>query len=1123
MTRQPDSVRNYHLYRYLLGRLAISRKKDGSPNNKQTGQRVGDESIRKILPAILANQTEWNTAVEKHKKYESTTTGQLVEMLSALRESLIQDYRSHDITYDRILGPEEILTALYQLVELTPSERKQLGLPIGDKLTLLKQTLLSLQAKGRAENYEAVFRAYKEAVGLRFAGSDDAITTLDEVYSLIESAVRAELAHLPHRTAVYPTSQTRIPSNKDTMTELSRKAQREVRRLLVRSGNTQAFFKDSNADHAYISEYLQSAFVRKLSQTVVQNERLTYQFPVFLKRLTIKSRGPLPFSDTSLGIERFSSTYPRLLDTGLQELDGSAEHKLSGDIPNPSDYELASQSAAKVTLHFYVKVPAYYQSVVPQTFKKLVSDSADNGCSFLRVDFTYSSTGVGGTLSHIVKVINALLLSGIPCLSHFFPIAHDVTSTQTIIRDNVSSPVWAHSLVKLCHRQSVSDALWSFREEGGEALSTYDNFSFGDPIGHGDFCGFDFLLAQAQSALNARLRAIYNTGINPEDYIRELCEKVERETALEHAWKKLHSYPFSVMAMVGSIHEAILSPTFQKPRKNLEIGDSKIYFDAYLSIAEALLSEGAYKAAYRNLKRVSVLEDYGDENLISNGDRKLTQGAQTFISSSLIIRYLICKAFYYYLYDLEEWDNTYWKEEFPSGVSRQQLITRAWETLALAQKHIKARLDKYVVIGEISQGTFHPHYHLLSRIYLLRARLLTFFPRLVPKSDTLLPTEDFHGRQRTAASIHWGKLFLLEKARLYTAADGDSDAYTYYAALQSCYYLTVAFENPENTQLTNRKTEVTRQLTRQHCLDWARKLRDHALLTYARTGRTCYNAIKEKSGLPGEFEDHGRYSIEKLPAIFEDRGLQREISQSESDQFLTLDVSLLAISSDRLPRLTSKYPQSSIYLYGTNSCHLFFVRGLYLLCSDESEEFESTDGPIDWEDKLRVAGRLFDLAWAIAEDGCVMERESGTKQKQIKRSFKSDYDSGQYVTREITSVRDLYPRRVNEIADIAKIFSATCMMLKTYLLPAESRGDIFQDIDDIFEMVHGKYRFKEDRNELLKCLLLRQERYNGHIEVFLKETRDVIKRFKPELGTAYVNVTEHRDALLKEIFGTLIR
>ncbi len=1123
-SRQPDSGRSYRLYRYLLGRLAISRRSDGSPNNSQTAQRVGDDALRRIISAVLADEDTWHQSVSANSNTAKVTTGRLVEMLGTLKETLAEDYKAYDEHYSRVLTTEDVLIALYQLTELSPEERQRLDLPVGDKLTLLQQTLLSLQTKDGTENYEAIFKAYKEAVGLEFTPSGAPVSNLNQVNDLIEGSVRAALSYLPKRPTRFR-DQLKEPGNEDTIIELSRKAQREVRRLLVRSGNTQFLLVDNAANHPFISRYLQPAFIRKLSQTVVNNQRLTAQLPVYLKQVTIEARGPLPFFDTSLGEDKRSSPYPRLLNVSLQELDGNTEHVLLNDeIPSPSDYELASQEVNKLTLGFYLKVPDSYESVIPDTFKTISSDCIEAQRPYYRVDFTYSSTGVGGTLSHIVKVINKTLLSDIPCLSRFFPIAHDVTSTQTIIKENVSSPIWAHSLVKLCHNRSVGQALRVFEESD----SPYDDFSFGDPTGRGDFCGFDFLIAQAQSSLQARLQAICNTGIDPDAYIQQLCGKVERQLMLKRAWQKLKYYPFSSMAMVGTIRDTILGTTFKA--RSLNRDDANIYFDAFLSIAEALLEEGAYRAGYCNLKKIEIIETYARDSLALTGSADVNGDRSEVFSSHLTVRYLICKATYYYLYDLQE-NNPKYSREFLSDLTRQQLVIKAWETLDLAEEHVKARLKKYIVIGEVSQGTFTPHYKLLSRIYLLRARLLTFFPRLVPTSEEWLPTENFSGQQRTEASVHWGKIYLLEKARLYVAADGESEAYTYYAALQSCYYLTAAYADSENVKLSDPNTRSTRTLSRDHCLVWAKRLRDHALLTYTKIGRQCYNAIKEKSGLPDTFEPYGRYDIERLPAIFEDRGLEKNREVSDDNEFLTLDISLLAISKEDIPKLTADTADKSIYLFGTNTCHLFFARGLYLLCSDTTEEFEKdeVEDPIDWVSKLALAKRLFNLAWAIAEDGCKIERnrEKGIKNKKITRSFKENATATQYSSREIDSVRDLYPRRVNELADIGKIFSAACMTLQLHILPTKERSSVVKDIDKIFAMLHGEYRLQS--NPLLKAPLFRQKRYNGHLEDFLINTRRVLESHRPQRSTltasepaADEEMQAHRDRLMKALFATLL-
>ncbi|MEM6450627.1 MAG: hypothetical protein AAF703_09970 [Cyanobacteria bacterium P01_D01_bin.105] len=1117
--RQADSTRGYLLYRYLLGRLAISRSNKGAPNNQQTARRVGDNNLRKIISAVLADEETWHQTVSLKSRDAGLTTGRVAEMLGELKASLAAEYRAYDLDYSRVLTANDILVALYHLTELAPDERSRLGLPVGDKLTLLKQTLLSLQLKDGSANYESIFKAYKEAVGLEFTSSEKALENLNQVNDLIEHSVRAALQHLPDRPRRFH-KQRSEPSSEDIIQELSRKAQREVRRLLVRSGNTQVFLVDNETKHPFISHYLPPAFIQKFSKTIVSNERLTAQLPVHLKQITIEARGPLPFTDTSIGSHQYRNTYPRLLDPYLQELDGHVEHALIDEIPSPSDYELASQGVTKLTLSFYIKIDNDYESVVPDVFSTLAS-STEQPYPYRRVDFDYSSTGIGGTLSHIIKVINTTLIQDIACLSRFFPIVRDVASTQTIIRDNVSSPIWAHSLVKLCHNRAVGQALWVYEDN---KPSSSEEFSFGDPIGQGDFCGFDFFIAQAQSAVQARLQAILNTGINPTDYIQQLCEKVERQLTLKRARQTLTYYPFSSMGMIGIIHQKVLKDKFK--HRALCSTDAGVYYDAFLSITEAFLDEGAYRAAYHNLKKLELLDTYAVQSLAPKNSANIDINSCEVFSSQLIIRYLLCKATYYYLYDLNGPIDEHIQREFSAQVTRQQLVKKTWHILESAQEHVKARLKKYLVVGEVSQGTFSPHYKLLSRIYLLRARLLTFFPRMVPNAESYLPTENFSRQQRTKASVHWGKLYLLEKARLYIAAEGDGESYAYYAALQSCYYLTAAYTDPQQLILSEQEAGKTHSFDRDHCLSRAKRLKDHALLAYARTGRLCYNAIKEKSGQPEEFDEYGRYFIEKLPAIFEARGRHRGRKVSDNNEFLTLDISLLAIKPETLSHITTNPPSKTIYLFGTNACHIFLARGLYLLCSNDNEEFRRSsapEDPVDWPSKLELAGRLFDLAWAIAEDGCGLARDEVDPQKKsITRSFKTGTHRSQYTSREIDSVRDLYPRRVSEVADIGKIFSAACMVLKLKLLPETDRLPLLEDMNKLISMIHGEYRFEKKR--LLQEIFLEQSRYNGHLEHFLSSAQVALRAHLPNSAAPATSkeMYGHRDELMKALFSTLL-
>ncbi len=1106
-----DSWRIYHLYYYLCGSLAMSRKTaDQQPNAQGIEKRLGKSGFRKVVKTLFSKDRTWQGNLEKASK---VTTGSVVAMLSELRSNLDAEYTKHQEPYSRVLTTEDILIALHKLIELTPQEREQLRLPMGDGLTLLQQMLLTLQTGGGVENYEVIFRAYKEAVGLNFSSTSFVNHNLDEIDTLISETVQNSLEYLPDRQSHPGSGSSRFPSKSETCRDLTLKAQREIRRLLARSGNTQAFLPDNATGHPYIRHYLQPAFVRKLAETVVNNERLTDRFPVYLKRVTMEACGPLPFADRNLGSLELDNAYPSLLNSDLQRLDKKTNFELVNGLPGPSDYELASQEATKIVVEFYIKVPTTYECSVKEIFDTLVSNNAYTNKQYQRVDFALSSTGIGGTLSHVIKVINIALLEDIPCLNAFFPIAHDVTSTQSIIRDNVSSPLWAHSLVKLCHKETVGKALQSFQGSS----SSYDRFAFGDPIGHGDYCGFDFLLSQVQASLQSRLQAIRNTGVSPKKYIAELCQRTERLLALKQAWSYLKGYPFSSMAMIGTIHRSIIKSVFGK--RKLSKTDPNIYFDAYLSIAEVLLDEGAYKASYTYIRDLEILDTYVQQGLTTaQNSNNAENNAFEIFSGTLVIRYLICLANYYYVYDTENTDRRYLPPGCAHDINRQVLVQKAWETLKQAQQHTEVRLKKYIVTSEVSQGTFHPHYELLGRIYFIRAKLLTFFPQFVLKDEQSLPTENFSGQHRTRASVHWGRLFLLEKARLHAAANGSSEVYAYYASIQSCSYLFAAFDAEENLELSSHIGN--KRLNRSSCLEWAKLLRDHALLAYSEMGLRCYYEIKEKSGLPEESDAYGHYHIDKLPAIYESRNLEPTATHNRENTFLTLDMSLLGIDVKNISKLTPNHPTHNIYLFGTNACYLFFVRGLYLLCSDSTDEFKESS-EIQWEPKLKRALRLLDMAWAVADTGCSITRTKQTSKniRKISRSFTSKRNTNQYTSNEIESVQDLYPRRVSEIAALGKIFSAACMVLLLGVIPSKERAVMNTNIDNLLGMLHDSDRL----SPTLRAHLARQKRYDGNLREYLSDSSNIIKRYATELSRSSnpIDLKTCRDTFVKELFAVL--
>ncbi|MGJ3253853.1 MAG: hypothetical protein ACFE0J_22375 [Elainellaceae cyanobacterium] len=1114
-----DNQRIYHLYHYLFACLAMKQKADGKPNYTAISTRLGDnKDLRKTISRLLQEERTGQSEIADADiiKGSNVTTGDIVAMLIKLRQRLQSDYQQHDEPYTRVLTLEDILTVLYGLIELTPEERQELGISVGDGLTLLQRALLILQTIGGLENYEMIFRVYKSAVGLDCTRAEPVLQDLEQVDELIVKTVETAMSYLPDRQK-YSRDRQSFPGREETVLELTQKAQREIRRLLARSGNQQSPVTGNTVVNSYIRHYFQPAFVSKLAQTVVANERLTDQYPVYLKRITIEACGPLPFADKELGILQVDGPYPALLHPALKRLDQEIYIETSGVLPGPGDYELASQEAMRVTAEFYVKVPEDYQSVVERVFLKIASGNRR------RIDFSLSSTGIGGALSHVIKVINTALLADIACISNYFPIAHDVTSTQDIIRDNVPSPVWAHSLVKLCRKETVGRTIQSCSDKN---LRSYEEFAFADPIGHGDYCGFDFLASQAQAALQARLQAVRNTGVSPSDYIRHLCQRTEHRIALDDAWSYLQGYPFSSLAMIGVIDQEILRPNVGD--RPLTKDDPYVYFDACISVIEALLDEGSYRRARQYLERLSVIDTFVQQGLTVT-HQSIAGDRPTFevFSGTLIVRYLLCIANYCYIYDTNNRDERYLPPGCTSDINREGLIRRAWTALDQAQQHIGIRLRKYVVINEISQGTFYPHYCLLGRIAFLRSKLLLFFPLFVPKDDRL-PTDRFSGLRRTNASIHWGRLFLLEKARLYAAANGDSEQYACYASMQCWAYLIAVHASLDDLTLpggsTGNRNPRSQTLSREQCLDWAKQMRNHALISYADTGRRCYYQIKEKSGLPNENDEFGPYRIQKIPAIYEARGSEYEELSSMPGSFLVFDMSLLAVNPNDLPKISPNHPIQTIYLFGTNACYLFFARGMYLLCSDASEEFKdpaSPNTPIRWDSKLKHATRLLNMSWAIAEEGGEIHKQGQEEIIfDITRKLAIDTRANEYTSQDINSVRDLYPRRITEIADLGKVFSAVCMVLRLHIADSEERDELFKDIQTLLDTLHSAHHLTRP----LRALLARQNRHNGHLENYLSRAKAVIIRYIevardiPE----NINLKDHRDSLLRELFSALL-
>ena len=560
-------------------------------------------------------------------------------------------------------------------------------------------------------------------------------------------------------------------------------------------------------------------------------------------------------------------------------------------------------------------------------------------------------------------------------------------------------------------------------------------------------------------------------------------------------------------------------------------------FDANLVIIETFLQEGMYRRAYGYLRRLKpALGRLAQQSTtwyesLQNPHASASQSIQfENFSGSLLVRYQLCWATYYYLLDRSHDRATpQYFDQLPPNADERSIIQAAWEAVNKAEDLAAVRLEKYLIINEISQGTFHPHYHLLAQIYFLRLRLLLFFPQLAPSDTRYLPVDL---RRRTTNSIYGGCLYLLEKARLYAACDGNKELYACYTAYQSCIYVMASFLDRE---LTLAQGDRESRLSPQDCMKWAHQLRDHALLSYAETGRHCYYQIKEKSGISQSLSRgvYGKYSIAEIPPIREMLNQDEEKPGLHENGILYIDMELLSIPRECCHSLEdSGDPKERIYLFGSNACYLLFARGLYHLCSNDRKEFEtslSAGSPTaaEWDQKFSRAYQLFNYACTMAEDGGTLRSVEGEAEGiRVDRNFsptEATVEAEEQLSAYAKSVRDLYPRRVTEIAELAKIFMATSALLRLHVSLDGSLEHQERLRNDFASPISTLYRESFcEAGDLTAEVLKDQPRFNGHLEPFLSRCvqilQDELQRVLPLAEAAVLQISDQRNRILRRVF-----
>ncbi len=669
-----------------------------------------------------------------------------------------------------------------------------------------------------------------------------------------------------------------------------------------------------------------------------------------------------------------------------------------------------------------------------------------------RIEFYEDAMGVGSPLSHAIAAINRALLWDIPSLKDYIPIAKEVMIYHEIVGSSTNGSVWSHYVVGLCKRSEIKYAL-----EHDKDSCTIENIS------SSDCCGFDILEVSAKAAFYARLRAIKQTGISPEDYISELRTKLEKVKDLRAGEKLLNDYPFSREAMRSILREKLLCGCYEEDENGYPIPESVkkepwrlIEYEAHLSITEAYFKEGLYAIGKKYLDCIEPhTEDY-DSNPINK---------------IILARYHLCYFRYHYLTDLAN-------PNHPNN-NRNIAVNNANENLDFAYKHLKEYVHKCKLIDELPHINFYDFFGVMSKLYAHRAKLNLF----MSKESIDKPIE------------------LFEEARMCAVRSGNSSLYSMWSAYQSWCYLIAAYDDKNIN-------------TKEEYIDRAKRLLGHALQSYQKTGRSYYESIKQKSGkMSGSSsntqnnEPYGKIQIQGIPLIreFESQNKERAfesenkaVGYNHDEGSLTLDMSYLSVDC-------GNSDGEETLLFGTQSSMLIFAMAMLELCKYNDDNSSTIS-----EDRIQTAKKMFGYSWSFAADGLGNKNADGS----YDRLFKIDKDIPQSLNKDLESqyLRGLYPHRLTQFADFGKIYFIVCeLILLSQPSSERDRDERWKYIENLLTNLQGS----ESEAEKIEG---DQKRYNGHLQEHFEAIHKYVNSFKTLIGSRQsIPLTTIRNIVVRDI------
>ncbi|MCA2682764.1 MAG: HypX (modular protein) [Microcystis sp. M038S2] len=1061
-----DRKRDAAVYLHLLNNLTdLDISEDNpKPNEYKIAKQWGQNRIfvRRVLRSVMGERYQEK---EREERIPSLSLGKLVTILTSL-EAYWQgeSAKNKDSLAQKMINKftqQEKERVLKKYAQLSLDERKKLGLLVHPEAGLLEQLKEIITDEIQQDSLDVV-SFYKQAINLyssqkqqhSYLKSLDANDHLDidEYFKLVNQITEYIQPRLKKYYQHLSTN-----SEQEIIKDLVDKILREVSRTEFQAGLRQIktvveqcpdFVKNN-----LTSDSISNLFLESLSNSIIKNNLLGDKFPVYIDYLEIEKVKPLPLK---LYRGKTGLINPYFLDDPEDE----NEYYAQG---------LEKQIAYRVRVYFYVYPPENWKPKptleileISQFFKQEESNN--------RLEFCEEVVGVGSPIAHITTAINRFLFEGIDILKKpegegYLPVTQKIVSEDKVIGNTRNSAVWSYSLVKLCKQKDVKNSL---KDE-----IDYNQIVADQELATGEFYGFDLLESAAKSALHARLRAIEKTGIDSQQYLQQLCQRIEEKYILKKAENWIKFYPFSLRAMQDYLEKKLFKDKYRNwdERNFKEVNNnqawSMVAYEAHLAITQVYLQEGLYRIAKKYLE---VIKPHIEDGRL---DDKL-----------LVSLYHICLFDYHFYTDLED--------EERDHQERGSAIRKAEECLNIAEEYLQEYLKEYAIIGEYSQTNVHPFFYYLSRIYSHRAKIYLFFPYIaqLPSPKTHLLIEP---------------LRLLEKARIYAARDGDANYYAYWTVYQIWSYLITAYVG--DTKL------LKGQFTRQNCLEWAERLIKNALDCYGERGRKSYQQIKNYSGKQTEFsisnivyEQYNDIYVQTIPPIIEigkgsshlDEFYQKIFQSSQSQQ------KIIQLPMSALTYLDSN-SDNKIYLFGIHASLLLFGLGLVELCKDNQEE--------GLEERILMAMKRFTLGAAIASEGTVDEKRG--EKTYLQRIFTEQKQNNNQKMPEDFQIRGLYPHRLTQFTAKGKIFAATCRVI-LLLYNYEKYNSYWPEVAYLLNDLHDAQTIIRSNNPDYS---LGQNRYSGHLVQQFKGVKSYLESQKNSGKSG--SLEEIRNRIVTDIFKIL--